>query len=253
MTPSSAGTESHTPEEFLICALARLLDDPSVRHIAVGAASPIPGSAALLLRALRGDRPRVSLIHGTATNPFTDGAREIFDCAGQGRIDVFFLGGVQIDGEANINLVGTGEYPAVDKRFAGSFGSAFMYFVVPRVILFRPEHSRRVFVPKVDFISAPGWSPPEVRRPGGPKFLVTELCIMAFDSARRRFRLESISPGHTLEEVRDNTGFEFDIAEPIGETMPPEAERLALLRLRVGAEIADTYPEFARRLFGAAA
>jgi len=251
MNETPAG--DYSPEEFLICTVARLLDDASVRHVAVGAASPIPGSAALLLRAANGDRPRVSLIHGKATNPFTDGAREIFDCAGQGRIDVFFLGGVQIDGEANINLVGTGEYPNVDKRFPGSFGSAFMYFVVPRVILFRPEHSRRVFVPKVDFVSAPGWSPPDVRRPGGPKFLVTELCVMTFDASRRRFRLESVTPGHTLEEVRDNTGFDFDVAENAGETPPPEADRLELLRLRVGSEIADTYPEFARRVFGAAA
>ena len=147
---------TYSKDEFLITAIARLLETDDVRHVAVGAASPVPGAAALLVRKLKGGTPRVSLIHGKATNPFTDGGREIFDAAGQGRIDVFFLGGVQIDGEANLNLVGSGEYPKVDKRFPGSFGSAYMYFTVPKVILFRPEHSRRVFVPKVDFISAPG-------------------------------------------------------------------------------------------------
>jgi glutaconate CoA-transferase subunit B len=70
---------------------------------------------------------------------------------GQGRIDVFFLGGAQIDGEANINLV-----RAEGRRFPGSFGSAFMYSVVKNVILFREEHSKRVLVPKVEFISAAG-------------------------------------------------------------------------------------------------
>ena len=244
---------SYSRDEFLITAIARLLETDDVRHIAVGAASPIPGAAALLARRLHGGRPRVALIHGKATNPFTDGGREIFDAAGQGRIDVFFLGGVQIDGEANINLVGTGTYPAVDKRFPGSFGSAYMYFTVPKVILFRPEHSRRVFVPKVDFISAPGVSDPDVYRPGGPKFLVTELCIMAFDANKRRFRLESISPGRTLEEVRDNTGFEFDVSGTLAETPPPEEDRLALLRSSVGKEIADTYPGFARDVLGIAA
>ena len=77
---------------------------------------------------------------------------------------------MQIDGQANINLLGTmgeGGYPAIDRRFPGSFGSAYMYFVIPKVILFRPEHSRRVFVDEVDFISAPGISPPDVCRPGG--------------------------------------------------------------------------------------
>lgn len=244
---------SYSRDEFLITAIARLLETDDVRHVAVGAASPIPGAAALLARKINGGSPRVSLIHGKATNPFCDGGREIFDAAGQGRIDVFFLGGVQIDGEANLNLVGTGNYPKVDKRFSGSFGSAFMYFTVPKVILFRPEHSRRVFVPKVDFISAPGVSDADVHRPGGPKFLVTELCVMAFDKDRRRFRLISVTPGRTLEEVLDNTGFEFDIPESVAVTPEPEAERLALLRSSVGVEVADTYPAFARDVLGVAA
>ena len=245
---------SYQPEELLICVIARLLEaDPTVRHVAVGAASPIPGSAVLLCREVTGDRPRASIIHGEVNNPFTDGAREIFDCAGQGRIDVFFLGGVQIDGQANINLLGTtgeGGYPAIDRRFPGSFGSAYMYFVVPKVILFRPEHSRRVFVDEVDFISAPGVSPPEVCRRGGPKFLVTELCLMSFNAERARFRLESVHPPHTLEEVRDNTGFDFDVADTVLVTPQPEVDRLDILRSRVGMEIGSTYPGFASRVFG---
>ncbi|MBI2978443.1 MAG: CoA synthetase [Rhodospirillales bacterium] len=238
----------HSPEEFLIATIARLLGGAG--HVAVGALSPIPGCAALLARELGGGRPRVSIIHGDANNPFTDGGRELFDCAGQGRIDVFFLGGAQIDGGANINLVGAGGYPRPRKRFPGSFGSALMYFVVPKVILFAPEHSRRVLVDKVDFVSAPGTSPPEVRRPGGPKALVTGLCLMAFDAARKRFRLESVHPGHTVEEVRDNTGFDFDVPEDVPETPPPDADRLALLRTKIAAEIAKTYPDFAARVFG---
>jgi len=244
---------SYSREEFLITTIARLLETPDVRHVAVGAASPIPGAAALLARHVNGGRPRVALIHGKETNPFTDGGREIFDAAGQGRIDVFFLGGVQIDGQANINLVGTGDYPTVDKRFSGSFGSAYMYFTVPKVILFRPEHTRRVFVPKVDFISAPGVSEPNVHRPGGPKYLVTELCVMSFDAKRQRFRLESVSPGVTVEEVLDNTGCDFDKPENVPETPAPEEDRLALLRSTVGAQVADTYPGFARDVLGVAA
>ena len=245
---------SYRPEELLITVIARLLeDDPAVRHVAVGAASPIPGSGVLLARETTGGRPRASIIHGESNNPFTDGAREIFDCAGQGRIDVFFLGGVQIDGEANINLVGTtgaGGYPEIERRFPGSFGSAYMYFVVPKVILFRPEHTRRVLVPKVDFISAPGVSDPGVHRPGGPKFLVTELCLMSFNSDARRFRLESIHPGHSLDEIRDNTGFDFDAADHVPVTPEPEPARLDLLRNKIGKEIGATYPGFAAEVFG---
>ncbi|MEL0106098.1 MAG: CoA-transferase [Rhodospirillaceae bacterium] len=244
----------YNPEELLISTIANLLADS--RHIAVGMASPIPGSAALLVReeTKATDHPlRVSMIGGDANNPFTDGGRELFDCSGQGRIDTFFLGGVQIDGEANLNLVGTGDYPALDRRFPGSFGSAYMYFVIPKVILFRPEHSRRVFVPKVDFISAPGTSEQGVHRPGGPYALVTELCVMLFDKNKKRFRLASVSPGHTLEEVRDNTGFDFDVPENVPTTPEPDPARLELLRNSIAPEIAKTYPDFSKRVFGLAA
>ena len=128
------------------------------RHVAVGAASPIPATAALLARERGHGRPYVSLLGSREHTFFTDGARELFDCAGQGRIDVFFLSGGQIDGEGNINLVSVGDYDHPKARFPGSFGSAYLYYVVPKVILFRVEHSRRTLVPKVDFVSAPGGS-----------------------------------------------------------------------------------------------
>ena len=102
---------------------------------------------------------RVSLLGSARHNFFTDGGRELFDCAAQGRIDAFFLGGAQIDGAANVNLVGIGGYPRSEVRFAGSFGSAYLYFLVPRVILLQPEHTTRTLVSRVDFVSAPGRQP----------------------------------------------------------------------------------------------
>jgi glutaconate CoA-transferase, subunit B len=162
------------PYELLIDVLAGMLE--GLRHVAVGAASPIPGAAALLARA-RDPGLRVSVLGSERHNPFTDGGRELFDCAAQGRIDAFFLGGGQIDGEANINLIGVGGYPQSRVRWPGSFGSAYLYFLVPRVILFREEHSARVLVPKVEFVSAPGSSPANVDRPGGPYALLTARCV----------------------------------------------------------------------------
>src|SRR5690606_4821380 len=143
--------------------------------------------------------------------------------AAQGRIDAFFLGGGQIDGEANINLVGVGGYPRSRVRWPGSFGSAYLYFLVPRVILFREEHSARVLVPRVEFVSAPGASAPEVERPGGPYALVTGRCVFRFDAPRRRFRLASVHPGHTVDEVAEHTGFEYDAPPEVPETPAPSA------------------------------
>ena len=179
---------------------------------------------------------------------FTDGAREIFDCAAQGRIDAFFLGGGQIDGGANINLVGIDGYPRSRVRFPGSFGSAFMYYVVPRVILFSLEHSPRVMVPKVDFVSAPGTSPADVYRPGGPYALVTSRCVFYFERDSARFALHSVHPGQTLDDVRAATGFDFDAQAGIEVTPAPTAEELALIRGAVGADISETYPAFAKRV-----
>ncbi len=153
------------------------------------------------------------------------------------------IGGAQIDGEANINLV-----QAEGKRFPGSFGSAFMYFAARRTILFREEHSRRVLVPKVEFISAPGWSPPEVARRGGPQALLTGKALFAWQKDKRRFRLESVHPSSSLEEVRDSTGFEFD-SSAVRETPAPSLQELDSMRKKVKPEIEANYPEFAARVW----
>src|SRR5262244_2116441 len=159
------------PEELLADVIARLIGD--ARHVAVGNASPIPATAALLARALGNGRPFVSLLQSRKHNFFTDGGRELFDCAGQGRIDVFFLSGGEIDAAGNVNLVGIGDHDNPSVRCPGSFGSAYLYYVVPKVVLFRTEHSRRPLVPRVDFISAPGSNAAGVYRNGGPIALVT--------------------------------------------------------------------------------
>lgn len=239
------------PEELLIFTIARMLD--GLGHVAVGASSPVPGAAALLAQAWSAGRMRVSVLGSEHDNFFTDGGRELFDCAGQGRIDAFFLGGGQIDGAANVNLIGIGEYPRNYVRFPGSFGSAYLYFLIPRVILFREEHSPRVLVPKVDFISAPGCSPDHVYRPGGPYALVTGRCVFAFDRERSRFRLTSIHPGHTLAEIQEQTGFEFDTSPQLTETPAPDGETLALIRGPVGEAVGKVYPAFRARLLGTSA
>ncbi len=237
-----------TTPEIMIGAIALMLD--GLGHVAVGASSPIPGSAALLARARSEGRTRVSLLGSVAHNPFTDGGRELFDCAAQGRIDAFFLSGGQIDGHGNINLVGLGDPAAPKLRFPGSFGSAYLYHLIPRVILFREEHSPRTLVHKVDFISAAGTSPAGEYRPGGPYALVTGLCVFNFDKAKARFRLMSTHPGVSVDDVRAATGFTFDIPADVPETAPPDAATLALLRSTVAHDVAETYPGFAKRLWG---
>ena len=249
----TAVAETFRDEELLADVIYRLIgqDRADVRHIAVGAQSPIPATAALLTRERGGGKPYVSLLGSRAHTFFTDGARELFDCAGQGRVDVFFLSGGQIDGQGDINLVSVGDYAHPKARFPGSFGSAYLYYVVPKVILFRTEHSRRTLVPKVDFISAPGGSPGNIYRSGGPIALVTNRCLFDFDRARARFRLASVHPGHTVTEVIENTGFDFDRPADVPTTPAPSADTLRLLRTVVAPMLTEAYPQFAQRVFGA--
>ena len=236
-------------EELLIGSIASNLD--GLRHVAVGASSPIPGAAALLARSRSNDSMRVSILGSEDNNFFTDGGKEIFDIAGEGRMDAFFLSGAQIDGQANINLVSVGDYRRPKARFPGSFGSGYLYYVVPRVILFRLEHTRRTLVDKVDFVSAPGFSDENVYRPGGPYKLITDRCLFEVDKKRRCFRLQSVHPGHTVNEIHEQTGFTFDMPDgDIPNTPVPDATTLATIRGPVAEEISEIYPAFAARIFG---
>ena len=120
--------------------------------------------------------------------------------------------------------------------------------MVPKVILFRTEHSRRTLVPHVDFISAPGASEPNVYRPGGPIALITNRCLFSF--ADGRFTLASVHPGHTVAEVIENTGFDFERPATVPETPAPSPATLKLMRETVAPQLAEVYPQFAQRVFG---
>ncbi len=237
---------SFSTTELLIATLAQRL--AGSRRVAVGAGSPIPGSAAFLAREMGYGVEHITVLGSRRHNDFSDGGRELFDRAAQGRIDAFFLGGAQIDGSANINLVGVGGYPDSKVRFPGSFGSSYLYFLIPKIILFREEHSPRTLVEKVDFVSAPGTTPPGVYRPGGPTALVTGRCVFGFDRKSGRFTHESLHPGHDAEEIRSETGFTYDPAAKVPMTEGPSPDMLEAVRGPVRDLISETYPAFAETL-----
>ncbi|WP_025897864.1 CoA transferase [Sneathiella glossodoripedis] len=231
----------------LICFIANLLKDTN--HVAVGAASPIPGAAALLAKEVYGSPRHVNILGSVKNNFFTNGAQELFDCAAQGRIDAFFLSGGQIDGSANINLMGVGDYPTNSPRWSGTFGSAYLYFLIPKVILFREEHSRRVLVDKVDFISAPGASEDNIYRTGGPYGLLTNKAFFKFNKQTRRFSLQSIHEGSSLEDILNNTGFSFDYQPNTPQTVLSSQKMRQTLQQNTRPKIEEVYPQFARTLF----
>jgi len=81
---------------------------------------------------------------------------------------------------------------------------------------------------------------------------VTNRCLFSF--ANGRFSLASVHPGHTVEEVIENTGFDFDMPDSLPASVPetpaPSPATLKLLRETVAPQLAEVYPQFAAQVFG---
>jgi glutaconate CoA-transferase subunit B len=104
-----------------------------------------------------------------------------------------------------------------------------IYYCARRTVVFRTEHTRRSLVERVDFISAAGSSPANVLRLGNPSKLITPKANFRFDKDEARLRLDSIHPSYTVGEIRENTGFDLSVTEPVVTTPAPTAEELRVL------------------------
>src|SRR5262249_1276622 len=80
----------------------------------------------------------------------------------------------------------------------------------------------------------------------------TNRCLFTFDRSRRRFELASVHPGHTVAEVIENSGFDFDHAPRVPVTPSPSAETLRILRSIVAPQLVEVYRRFAADVFGVA-
>jgi len=219
----------------MACAIARALRDGE--RVGIGVNSPVPAAGVLLAQRTHAPNLVFRLPGVDGAVPF-GGSKEFFDYAQRGRLDVFFLSGVQIDRRGRINLHVLGDYRRPRRRFPGAFGSAVLYPVVPRVILFRTEHSPRVFVPEVDFVTASG----------APDRVVTPLAVLGFDREAGSLVLDSYHPGQSLRSVRAATGFELEAAPGVHETPAPSPEELRVLRDEVLPRLRPVYPAFVRNL-----
>ena len=167
------------------------------------------------------------------------GLEELFDLELAGAFDAMFLSGMQIDQFGNVNLAFAGPWEKPALRGPGTVGLEFAP-CVPRWVGFFRNHTRQVFVPKVDFISAIGYgSGPNSRcdfgieDDRGPQLIVTNLAVLDFCPDTRRMRLQSVHPGTTVEEIVANTGFDLIVPSSVPGTPLPSAEELSLLRTEI--------------------
>lgn len=146
--------------------------------------------------------------------------------------DKFFAGGIQVDGNGNTNMIGL-KGPG-DKKYSfrgpGSIGITDIVTVATPYI-FVTHHDRRTLVEKVDYISMlgpKGWR--ENKYPGkGPKWIITPRCIFTFNEDGHA-QLAGVFADTTEAWVRENTGFDFELAPDFGEIVEPTFEELSILR-----------------------
>jgi glutaconate CoA-transferase subunit B len=151
-----------------------------------------------------------------------------------GRRVVGIMGAAQIDIYGNLNSTVIGDYLRPNVRFPGSGGASDVASFVGRTIIFM-QHDKRKFVPKLDYLTSPGWiDGPNGRRKaglpvGGPDCVVTNLAVMGFDNSSRKMFLKGCFQGVDEKDVLDHMGLSVDTcrAEAIP---PPSAEELAILR-----------------------
>lgn len=171
-----------------------------------------------------------------------------------GEIDLGFIGGAEIDryGNLNTSLIGDWEHPTV--RLPGSGGGADIASLANRLAIIMP-HERHRLRERVDFVTSPGYGYPDEQGPAGvswrmrqglprrgswllrqglprqgPCALITTLAVFTFDFTSGEALLQSYHPGSSVEEVQAQTGWPLRLAPNCGETVPPSAQELAVIR-----------------------
>lgn len=152
-------------------------------------------------------------------------------------VDFWFMAGLQTDRYGNLNLHFIGGTPEQPKFRGPGVGNAGLASTSGRWYNFCPVHTRRQFVPRVDFITALGNEGGVARRRArgwnygeGCRFVTSPLAIMDFDPETGHMRLKSVHSGHTVAEVVSNTGFELIIPDDVPITPEPTKEELEILR-----------------------
>ena len=152
-----------------------------------------------------------------------------------GRIEVGFLGGAQIDRFGNINTTVVGAYDHPDVRLPGSGGAAEIAIHARRTVVIS-RLSRRAFPETVDFITSPGHrirgrTRRELGMPGaGPVKVVTDRAILEADPSSGELVLAALYPGVEVDEVRDAVGWPLRSRSALAVANPPTANDLILLR-----------------------
>jgi glutaconate CoA-transferase, subunit A len=249
-----AGTP-YTMDEFLAVALAREYDNSSI--CSVGSVSPLAMVSYLLAKRLHAPGLTLISLNGgfvdveshpmslTLAEPLDWQTAKVFWGGDEtyhwyyqtGRIthEVITVAQVDVHGRTNNAWI---ESKGKHLRLPGQGGMADVANLHKNFVLYLTRHSPERFVDAVSFCTASrGLLTDEARvraglQPGKVR-LISNLGTFDLDFASERFRLVSIHPGITLEQVRRQTGGEFLVADPLPSTPTPSLEQLRLIRREI--------------------
>jgi len=240
----------YSPSEMMAAVAARELKDGEVTFVGIG----LPNLACNLARALQA--PDLVLIYESGAVgavperlPVSIGdpslvtgslmvcsMADVFQLFLQnGKIEVGFLGGAQIDQWGNINTTTIGSYGKPKVRLPGSGGAAEIAVHAKRVLIISRLHSR-AFPAEVDFITSPGQrchgkTREELGMPGaGPIKIITDRGILENDPETGEMILTALYPGVTVDEVKANVGWPLKARDHLDLVAPPTTRELQLLR-----------------------
>ncbi len=146
---------------------------------------------------------------------------EVFDLAAKGKLTGMFLGGAQIDKFANINLTCIGSYEKPKVKLPGGAATAYLTPLVKKLIIWTTNHSKRVFVEKLDFKTGIGFEKKDKR-----VVVVTDKAVL--EATEKGLKLLSVHPGVSVDDVVANMSFE-PIIEDYTTTPTPTDEEMKIL------------------------
>ncbi len=159
--------------------------------------------------------------------------RTIFDIVWSGKRHVV-MGASQIDMWGNQNLAAIGDWRKPKAQLLGLRGAPGNV-INHTVSYWIPNHSKQVFVDKVDVVSGPGYDKMRAIGPAGSRFfeirrIVSNLGVFDHATADNRMRLVSTHPGVTVEQIVEATTFELSIDASVPTTRLPTSDELEILR-----------------------
>jgi glutaconate CoA-transferase subunit B len=169
----------------------------------------------------------------------------------QGFVSLGFLGGAAIDKYGGVNVTSIGDYFHPAHRFTGSGGNSDIGTMARRTAFIILQEKRR-FLERNDYTTTPGWwcwdhktkewKPKREVWKGtpfadcGPSAVVTNMGVYRFDENGIIY-LETSHPGVTVEQVKENCGFDLNVSRLKGETAHPTYRELFVLREFVDPEL----------------